>query len=537
MRRDRVILVSVLMVLILMLTACGSKKAVTFGPNNTVVVAREINDAVSLDPQVAYEFSSVTAAHNLYSNLVTYEKGDATKPVPGVAEKWEMTPDGLTWSFQLKKGIKFASGNEITAEDVVYTFQRLVNIPKNPAAWLVTDNLGIEPKNVDQQVKALDKYKVQIQLAKPFAPGAFLSIMTFPTTGIVDAQVVKQHVENGDWGFKWLNEHSAGGGPYVLERWERDSQIVMTVNQGYNLGPSPAIKRVILKHTAENTAQLQQLTAGDVDVASSLSAEQLGTLRKDSKYKVLQAPDLALVYLGMDVKNVPAFAKPEVRQAIKYAIDYKAIVDHLLNGNGLGTQGIIPKGMYGYEATAPYSQNVEKAKSLLAQAGFGSGFTVELLVGNGTSSGGIATTDLAAQIKNDLAKVGVTANIRQVASSELYKTYREQKTQMILAQWGADYPDPDNFAKPFGNFGSKSLAYRLQWDDPEEGQLVQKAGTLPNGEERLKLYKQINQIAMERGPFAILYQPMNSLAFTAKLQNMDAVHPVWGIDFSTLIKK
>lgn len=543
MKRVHSVLVGSVAALSLALTACGTKtatndpgKAVSYGPGNTAIFARSIGDAVSLDPGVAYEFASVSSAHNLYSNLVTYAKGDATNPVAQVAEKWEMSPDGLTWTFHLKKGIKFASGNELTADDVVYSLKRVVNIPKDPAAWLITDNMGIDDKNFDQQVKAIDPATVQIKLAKPFAPGAFLSIMTFPTTAIVDSKVVKQHEENGDWAAKWLTDHSAGSGPYTLDRWERDSQIVLNANPGYNLGPAPAMKRIMIKHVAENTAQLDQLKRGDVDMAMSLNAEQLKTLKGDAQYTIQQSPDLSLAYLGLDVKNVPAFAKPEVRQAIKYAIDYKGIIDHLLSGNGLPTQGIIPKGVYGYNADAPYSQNIDKAKALLAQAGFGSGFTVELLISNAVGAGGVAPADVASEIKADLAKIGITVNVRQITYAELLKTYRAQKAQMVLANWSVDYPDPDDFAKPLADYATKSLAWRLQWDDQELGQLVEKAGTLPNGDERAKLYQQITKIELDRSPFAILYQPLVSLAGSSKLQNVE-FNPIWGIEFADLTKK
>lgn len=511
-------------------------KKVAFTPQNTVIVAQPIDDAVTLDPNVSYEFSGVRAVHQVYSNLVTYANGNVASPVPSVAETWDMSGDAKTWRFSLKKGVKFASGNELTADDVVYSFKRAVTIPKNPAAWLITDSMGITEENVDQQVKAVDPYTVEIKLTTELAPGAFLSIMTFPTTGIVDSKVVKEHEENGDFGTKWLADHSAGSGPYVLERWERDAQIVMTYNPTYNLGKEPAIKRVIMKHTAENTAQLQQLNAGDVDLAMSLSAEQLATLKGSDKFYVYQTPDLTLVYVGMDVKNVPGFAKPEVRQAVKYAINYEAITTHLLSGNAIATQGFIPKGMYGAENKTPYTQNIAKAKELMAQAGFANGFTVEMLIGNGTSAGGISTTDLASQVKEDLSKIGITVNLRQLTGSELYTIYRGQKAEMVMAQWGADFADPDNFAKPFGNFPSKSLAWRLQWDDPAIAAKVQKAGTLSNGDERLQLYHDLNEKWMAESPFAILYQPLASLAVSSKVQNV-TYNPIWALDFADLTKK
>lgn len=530
------------MALAMLVTACGPKPGATtgeketkvqFGPHNTVIVGTTIDDAVTMDPQVSYEFSGIKALHNIYSNLVTFE---GTEPKPSLAENWKKSDDNKTWTFTLKKGIKFSSGNEVTAEDVIYSFKRAVSIDKNPAAWLVTDNMGITKENIEQQVRALDSHTVEIKLTKDFAPGAFLAVMAFPTTAIVDSKVVKANEQSGDLGAKYLFDHSAGSGPYILEKWEKDVQMVLAPNPNYNLTKAPAIKRVIFKHVKENTAQLQQLQAGDVDIATSLSAEQLKTVKGSDKYYIHQSPALSLVYLGMDVKNVPAFAKIEVRQAIKYAINYDAIVTHLLQGNGLPTQGVIPKGMYGYLDKTPYKQDFAKAKQLMEKAGYANGFTVEMLMTSSTLAGGVNPTDLASLLKEDLAKIGITVNLRQMTSSELYNIYRGQKSQLVLARWGADYLDPDNFAKPFANFPSKSLAWRLQWEDPNINAKVQKAGTLPNGAERQKLYNELNEQWMAESPFAVLYQPLDSLAVSSKVQNINN-NPIWGIEFLKVTKK
>lgn len=533
MRRYLFSTLLVTMAVALLVTGCGNK-APTYGRNNTVIQVRDVSVASSLDPHIAYEGASIATVHELYSNLVTYEKGDLTAVKPQLAEKWEMSADGLTWTFHLKRGIKFSTGNEVTAPDVVYSFERAVSLPNSPPQWLITQ-MGIDAKNVTQQVTAPDKYTVQIKLLKPFAPGAFLSIMSYPTTSVVDSKEVKKHVQSNDYGFNWLNDHSAGSGPYVLDKWERSNQIVMTANPKYNLGPKPAMLRVILQNVQENTVQYDLLKKGDADVATALTPEQLKQLKGDSNFRVMVYPGLSLTYIGLDVKNVPAFAKKEVRQAIKYAIDYDGLVNVLMNGNAILNQGIIPKGMYGYDPSTPYKHDVAKAKQLLAAAGYPHGFTVELLASTSALAEGISASDYAAKIKNDLAEVGITVNVKQVASSELYKTYRAQKAQMVLGNWGADYPDPDDFAKPFADFTQKSLGWRLQWDDPELTRLTQKAGTLPNGPEREALYKQINDAMKDRSPFVMVDQPATQLAMSDKLQNV-YYNGLWDIEWALVTK-
>ncbi len=511
------------------------RSAPGYGPQQTLVIARDITDAISLDPQVAFEFSSTATARASYSNLVTFAGGDLTRVRPQIASSYEVSKDARTYTFHLRKGIKFSTGNTLTAADVVYMFQRVVNIPKDPASWLITQ-MGIEAKNVDQAVKAPDPQTVVVTLPTAFSPGAFLSIMANPVAGIPDSQTVKAHVQGGDWGKAWLDDHSAGSGPYMFVKWERLVSIELVANPNYNAGPAPSIKRVVMVNVPESTVARDMLMRGDADVTYSLNAAQLAALKTNPKFYVTQIADLSMTYLGMDVKNVAAFGKPQVRQAVKYAIDYDGIIKALLNGNGLPLQGIIPKGLFGYDASQPFRHDPAKARALLAEAGFPNGFTTDLLASNGVAAGGISAGDLAAKVKNDLAEVGIRANVRQMASSELYQTYRGQKAQMVQANWSVDYPDPDDFAKPFGDYTQKSLAWRLQYYNDPLAKLVSDAASLENTPQRADLYKRINDMMYQDGPFALLYQPLASLAVSKRITHL-AFDPVNGIEFSTVTKQ
>jgi len=509
--------------------------AAGYGPQQTVVIARDITDAVTLDPNIAYELSASLTDPQIYSTLVRFARGNLTQPRPEVATSWEVSKDGRIYTFHLKKGVVFASGNPLTADDVVYTLQRIVNLPKDPAAWLITQ-MGIDDKSVSSAVTAPDPSTVVITLPKPFSPGAFLSIMANPVAGIVDGVTVKAHVANNDWGAGWLADHSAGSGPFQLARWERNVTIEMVANPRYNLGPAPQIKRIVLTNIQENSVQREMLSRGDADIAWDLSASQLAALKGEPRFYVAQTPDLAMQYLGMDVKNVPAFGKAEVRRAVKYAIDYDGIINDLLNGNGTPLQVVIPKGLFGYEPTVYFKHDPAKAKSLLAEGGFASGFTVELLAGTGAAAGGIATADLAAKVKNDLGAVGITVNVRQVAQSELLKAYRGQQSQMVMLSWFVDYPDPDDFAKPFGDCTQKSLAWRLNYCNDPLTKLVGQAAEMQNTPERGAIYKKVNDAMAQDGPFAILYQPVLSLGVSKRVQNL-LFDPVNFIDYNYLTKQ
>ncbi len=531
MRTARWIVVS--LIALLVVAACGSSGSSGGSTKNTsLTLATTIDSIVTLDPNQSYE--NLQPDYWLYSTLVTFPGNDTSKVIPSVAKSWTMSSDGKDWTFDLKDGLKFSSGNSVTATDVAYTVQRVVSLPKNPAAWLMTQ-LGLTPDNVTQLVTAPNAHTVKFALPQPVAPNAFLSILAFPVLGIVDSKTVKAHETNGDFGHAWLDDHSAGSGPFVLQQWNRSASIIETASPNYTLTNKPTMTRVVFQNVSESSAQFDLLQKGNADLADGLTLQQVDQIKGNSKYHIHTAPDLDLNYLGMDVKNVPAFQNVDVRQAIKYAINYKAIVNQLFEGRALSTQGIFPKGMYAYESTQAYSQDVAKAKSLLAQGGYPNGFTFTLSISNSTVPGGVTAADLASTVKSDLAQIGVTANIQQVAPAQLLTQYRAQTLQAVIEDWGADYPDPDDFAKPFADYNEQSLAWRLSWNDPSLANLVVQAGQLPNGPQRASLYSQINQQMFQQSPFAILYQPLTIDVTSAGLHNVE-INPLFGLDFLTVTK-
>jgi peptide/nickel transport system substrate-binding protein len=520
--------------LVSLLSACGGTSSANQpGPSNTVIMAGDISDAVTLDPQVAYEFSSTAADQLMYSTLVRFPYGDLSTPKPNVASSWDTSSDGKTWTFHLKPNITFSSGNTLTADDVVYTFERLVNLPNDPASWLITQ-AGFTPDNVDQNVKALDPSTVQITLPQIMSQGAWLSILANSVAGIVDSKVVKAHVQNGDWGTHWLYNNSAGSGPYTLQTWTKGVEIDFASNPHFALRPAPKIIRVVWKNASDTSARLDMLQRGDADIAEGLSADQIASLQGNSNIKVLKVPQIAMQYIGLGVNTVPAFGNPNVREAMKYAIDYNAIVNQLLHGNGEPLQGIIPRGIFGYSATPSYSLDIAKAKSLMAQGGYPNGFTCTMLIPAGTVAGGIQAADLAQVIKSDLAQIGVTVNIRQVESSELYTEYRAHKAEMVLAEWAMDYPDPQDFAAPFADYTQQSLIWRLQDNDATLSKLVQQAAALPNNAQRAALYQQINT-DMATGPFVVMYQPDAVVAYRSNITNL-TYDDLNGVDYPIISK-
>jgi peptide/nickel transport system substrate-binding protein len=469
-------------------------------PKETLVFAADLSDQISMDPAVAYEFGGIQVVGSIYQTLVTLEPGDPTiKPL--LATKWDVKDNGDTWTltFSLDPKARFASGNPVTAADVVYSWGRVLDLNKSPA-FLFTDVAGFKSKDA---FKAVDPQTVQVTLPKTTSPPVFLSVLSFSVAGVVEKAVVEKNA-GSDVGSTWLNDHSAGSGPYVLTKWERNTQNVLDVNPNY-WGTPPAIKRVIMRNITELANLQSAVETGDADIAQGLGAEQVKALEGNPDVQIVNAPTTLLVYAGMNAKS-PPLDKPEVRQAIRYAVNYDEI-NTLLGGNGKIVQEIIPEGLFGHTGLNPFKQDLAKARDLLLTAGVKAGTEIEFLVPAGPAPGGIEWGTLAAKIQDDVGKIGLKLNIKQVQQSELLNVYRAQKAQMVLINWGPDFPDPDGNATPFANYEAKSIAWRNAWEDQKAIELSKQAAIEQDPAKRAALYKQLTEYVQNAGPYLMLYQP------------------------------
>ncbi|MCI4457432.1 MAG: ABC transporter substrate-binding protein [Desulfurococcaceae archaeon] len=493
---------------------------------DTLVIAMDISDAVSMDPAVAYEFTSVMVVNQLYDKLVDFEPPDLTRVVPEVAESWNYSPDGTLWTFKIREGIKFANGDPLTAKDVEYSLRRVLILSKT-AAWLLQQFIA-KPEDI----VATDNYTLTIKLKEKVAPDLFLSVLAFTTSGVVNPREAEAHASGNDMGSGWLTDHSAGSGPYILEKWDRNSEIVLRANPNYWRGP-PSIKTIIIKHVPEPATQMLLLQKGDVDIAFGLTIDQIQQLKNVKGIRILEYPVLQLAYIGMNVNNT-YLSNEKVRTAIKYAIDYDGIIRDILKGGAMKVQTIIPYPLLGFNPATPYYRDVNKAKQLLAEAGYPNGFDIELAY----PAGAHPQEEIAQKIQRDLAEVGIRVTLRPMASAEMYQKYRQQSLQLVLAGWGSDYPDPDNNAKAFGDYRIKQLAWRNMWYDDEVADLVEKAYRELDRSTREALYKQITDYILEHGPYAVLYQVVQYVAMRTWVENF-VPDPSFGtyLDLSRIYKE
>ena len=499
------------------------------GAANTLVYDSNIDDLITLDPAVAYEFSGVLVVHNVYENLVQFVGSDLSNLQPGLAESWEVTEAGDNWdvTFHLREGVKFASGNPLTADDVVYSFQRVIGLNKSPA-FLFTDIAQLKADSIN----AADPKTVVVTMPKTASPQALLSILTFTVGGIVDSKEVQAHVSGDDFGSGWLLDHSAGSGPYMVDHWTRDVEVLLNSNPNYG-GAQPPLSAVLVKHVPESANQQTELEAGDADVAQNLTPEQIAAVKGKEGVTTTTGDSLLLFYVGMNVAFKP-LDNVKVREALRTAVDYDGIINDLLSGNAKKVQDVIPAGLLGFNPDTPFQQDIDKAKALLKEAGQENGFTVEMLVPTGAGPGGVAWADLAAKLQSDWAQIGVTVDIKQVAQAELLGSYRAQEGQLVMILWGPDFPDPDANVGPWTNYDAKSIAFRNSWQDAIADK-AHAASLITDPTERAAAYKEITDYVLHNGPYIVLYQPTQLFGLRANVTGF-AWNPMGYADFWTISK-
>jgi len=503
----------ILIVLFLSLT-CSTNAAI---PKDTLVIGANTEIYITHDPAVSFEVLPNAMLKNIYAALIRIEIEDEKfVVVPDLAESWELAPDGKTWTFRLRKGLVFANGDPLRADAVVYSFQRVLKLQKSPC-WLYSDVIGL----TEEGISALDDYTVKI-VTNGAPSNIVLTILG--GNGIVNPKVVKEHEVDGDMGEAWLTDHTAGAGPYVLKEWSRKISVVLVANENYWQGV-PRIKTIIIQDIPESTDQLLRLKKGDIDIAWNLTAEQANSLKGAPDISIVATPGQSDEYVGMNAGWGP-FKDVRVRRAVKYAIDYDAIIDKVMAGFAINNQQFLPVGYFGYVENNPYSQNIEKAKELMAEAGYADGFDVELVT-NTTER----RRSEAVVVQENLANIGIRAEINIMQASQMYAKYREQGLQMIIAGWGVDYPDADALAHPFANYRVKQLAWRCAWYDDYAADLAEAAGKEINEDRRFQMYQDLTNYWHIYGPFAMLYQPITYWGVRNEVKDYDKAAQGYSVHF------
>lgn len=485
--------------------ASGFVAAEAKTPKDTLVMAWVFDDIISLDPAEIYEFSSSEYMANTYDRLIVLDLAKPGELKLQAAESWSVSDDGKVFTFKIRPGIKFVSGNEMTAEDVEFSFERYVLLDKNPA--FILTQFGLTKENVKDKVRVKDASTVEVELDAAYAPSFFLNCLSY-TSSIVDKKEVMSHEANGDLGYEWLRTNYAGSGPFFFKSWKPNESLVLEANEGY-WGGAPKIKRVLAKNVTESATQQLLLQKGDVDIARNLTGDQLKAIATDKNVAIQATPKATLWYMGLNTKN-PNLAKPEVRQAMKYLVDYDGIAKTSFSGIGIKHQTILPEGQLGADNETPFTFNLAKAKELLAKAGLPDGFNVTMDTTNKTE-----TRVLSASIQNTMAKAGINIIIKIADNKTTLTKYRASEHDIYIGQWGSDYQDPHSNAE---GYLMAPLAKRNVWQLEENKTAVLAARDEKDSGKRAQMYMDLQKYALENSPYIIMFQQVENAALQTNVK-------------------
>ncbi len=493
-------------------------------PADTLVMAYVIDDMISLDPAEIYEFTASEYMANTYDRLVVIDPANPSQLKLQLLDSWSVSDDGKVFTFKLKPGLKFHSGNPITADDVEFSMERFVSLDLNPA--FIMTQFGLTKDNVKDKVRVKDPQTVEVELDAAYAPSFFLNCLSY-TSVVVDKKEVASHEANGDWGHEWLKTNAAGSGPFIFKSWKPNESLVLEANESYWDG-APKIKRVLIKNVTESATQQLLLQKGDVDIARNLTGDQLAALKNNADVKFQSYPKATLRYAGLNTKN-QYLAKPEVRQAMKYLVDYEGLQKTMFNGTGVIHQTFLPDGQLGADNETPFKLDVAKAKELLAKAGVPNGFNVTMDVTNRSE-----TRELSASMQNTMAKAGVNLIIKTADNKTTLTKYRASQHDIYLGQWGSDYMDPHSNADGYLN---TPLAKRNVWQSPEREAAVLAARDEKDSAKRAQMYMDLQKMALNESPFIIMFQQVETIALR---KNVDGfiVGPSFDLDlYKNVVKK
>ena len=484
-------------------------------PSDMLVMAKNIDDMITLDPAECFEFSGGEIVAQMYTRLVTPDPKDFSQLIGGVAESWEVADDGGRLTFKLRPGLTFHSGNPVTAEDVAWSLQRVVILDKTPA--FILTQFGWTADNVKEHVRATGPDTVELTLVNRFAPSLVLNALSAGVGSVVDSKLVLEHEADGDLGYGWLKNQSAGSGAFRLLSWKAKDAVALEANPDFYLG-APAMKRVIVRHIGEPATQQLLIEKGDADIARNLSPDQIAKLTASPDFKLLAQPKQSILYIGLNQKN-PILANPKVREALRHAVDYEGMVTNLLKGQWQVHQSFLGEGTFGALNDNPYKLDIEKAKALLAESGAGPDLKITFDVPNTSPY-----IDMAQAIQGSFGQAGVTVELIQSDQKQVLTKYRARNHDMVLMYWSPDYLDPhsttDYFARNPDNgddAASKTVAWRNAWDIPELTEATDAAALELDTEAREQAYLEIQKEVQRNGAYVLLFQQVENTVLRANV--------------------
>ncbi|OFX27847.1 MAG: hypothetical protein A2Z07_01795 [Armatimonadetes bacterium RBG_16_67_12] len=489
--------------------AQGALSPAPAAPARTALTLALFADPVSFDPHRSNDGPSNMMWHQLYNTLVDRnEKGEI---VPALAEKWQRIGDG-TWRFTLRQGVKFHDGTEVTADDVKFSLERLINpATRSPAAFLLT---------VLDRVEVESRYQVRLVLKNPFAPLLF-HLMHKPTS-IVPAALVRANPDE-------FARRPIGSGPFKFGSYVRGDRIELVRNPDY-WGGAPKFERIIVRIVPDAATAVAELEAGGVAGVFNVPAHEVARLQRNRSLAVLVVPSHRITALVLNMDR-PPFNDRKVRLAASYAIDRRATLNSVEAGLGLPASSALSPLVFGHnDKLQPLPRDLTRAKQLLAEAGYAGGLKTEMLVWNLP-----AQVKLAEVTQAQFREAGIDVSLKVTEfGAALREQYAGNFTMSTIA-WGTVTLDGDY--SMYALFHSDSIGPAGNWgrySNPDVDRLIMTGRTNGNPVVRRQAYLKAQEIIANDAPWIFLYHP--SAVYALRNEVKDVTIPPQGYVFINLTK-
>lgn len=457
------------------------------------------------------------AAETIFNRLTQFERG-GTAVTPGLAQSWEVSPDGLVYTFKLRPGVKFHTTDyftptrEFNADDVLFTFQRMLdkNLPFNqayPAEFPYFTDMGMDANIA--KIEKLDDQTVQFTLNSVDA--AFIQNLAMSFASIQSAEYAGQLLKQGK--AAQINQKPIGTGPFVFKRFQKDAQIRFSGNQDYWVPGEVKIDNLIFAINTDASVRMQKLKAGECQVTLFPRPADLESLKKDPNLQMPEQAGFNLGYIAYNVKHKP-FDQLAVRQALDMAVNKQAIIDAIYQGAGQVAVNGLPPTQWSYDdSIKDTGYNPEKAKALLKAAGVKEGTEITLWAMPVQRPYNPNAKLMAEMLQADWAKIGIKANIVTYEWGEYIKRAKDGEHDAMLIGWSGDNGDPDNWLGTLYGCDAVDGNNFSKWCDADYDKLVKQAKATSDQSRRIELYKQAQHILKAQVPItpiahSTVYQPM-----------------------------